>query len=282
MTAPTVLVTGATSGLGTWLAHRLAAEGATVLVHGRDKARVDRLVAEIGPAAIGKRGPRSFAVRPAQAAGYVADLASLADTRRLAGEVADRGDLTVLINNAALGFGAPGSARGLSADGHELRWAVNYLAPVLLARQLLPTLAANAPARIVNVGSLGQVPIDFDDLTMAYSYDGIVAYRRAKLALAAFTFDLADDLRGTGVTATCIHPATFMDTAMVREYGGAPLSTVDDGGPAVLALAIGPQHAATSGRFFDGLRATRAHPDAYDPAVRRRLRAATDAALAGT
>jgi NAD(P)-dependent dehydrogenase (short-subunit alcohol dehydrogenase family) len=263
MNRPTVLVTGATSGLGTWLAHRLAAAGATVLAHGRDRARVDRLVADLG-------GP---------AHGYVADLASLAETRRLAGEVASRGDLTVLVNNAALGFGAPGSGRQSSVDGHELRWAVNYLAPVLLVRTLLPVLKANAPARIVNVGSLGQVPIDFDDLTIARTYDGVTAYRRAKLALAAYTFDLADSLHGTGVTATCIHPATFMDTAMVREYGAVPVSTVDEGGEAVLALVTGPEHATTSGEFFDGLRRTRAHPDAYDQAVRRRLRAVTEASL---
>jgi NAD(P)-dependent dehydrogenase (short-subunit alcohol dehydrogenase family) len=259
----TVLVTGATAGLGTWLARRLAAEGATVLAHGRDPAKVEHLTKELG----------------AQAHGFVADLASLADTRRLAGEVAARGDLTVLVNNAGVGFGAPGAPRETSADGHELRWAVNYLAPVLLARELLPVLIANAPARIVNVGSLGQVPIDFDDLAMAGNYDGVDAYRRAKLALAAHTFDLAEDLKGSGVTVTCIHPATFMDTGMVREYGAAPLSTVDEGGEALLALVTGPRHAATSGEFFDGLRPARAHPDAYDEAVRRRLRAVTEAQL---
>src|SRR5215211_4740602 len=108
----TVLVTGATSGLGTWLAHRLATEGATVLAHGRDRAKVEHLVKDLG----------------GQARGYVADLASLADTRRLAGEVAAQGDLTVLVNNAGVGFGAPDAPKETSADGHELRWAVNYLA----------------------------------------------------------------------------------------------------------------------------------------------------------
>lgn len=179
------------------------------------------------------------------------------------------------MNNAAVGFGRPGAPRELSADGHELRWAVNYLAPVLLARDLLPVLRANAPARIVNVGSLGQVEIDFDDLDMERGYDGITAYRRSKLALAAFSFDLAEELAGSGVTVTCIHPATFMDTAMVGEYGAAPLSTVDEGGVATLVLVTGPEHAATNGEFFDGLSPARAHPDAYDPGIRRRLRAAT-------
>lgn len=253
----TVLVTGATSGLGTWLARRLTADGHTVLVHGRDPAKVKTLAGELG------------------AEGFVADLASLADTRRLAGEVATRGRLDVLVNNAAVGFGRPGAPRQLSADGHELRWAVNYLAPVLLARDLLPVLRASAPARIVNVGSLGQVEIDFDDLDMERGYDGITAYRRSKLALAAFSFDLAEELAGSGVTVTCIHPATFMDTAMVGEYGAAPLSTVDEGGVATLALVTGPEHAATNGEFFDGLSPARAHPDAYDPGIRRRLRAAT-------
>jgi NAD(P)-dependent dehydrogenase (short-subunit alcohol dehydrogenase family) len=260
----TILVTGATAGLGAWLAHRLAGGGHTVLAHGRDPAKVGEL-AEL-----------------ANVIPFVADLASLADVRRLAAEVAALGPLDVLVNNAGVGFGRPGAPRELSKDGHELRWAVNYLAPVLLARELLPALRAAAPARIVNVGSLGQVPIDFDDLEMERRYDGVDAYRRAKLALAAFTFDLADEQSesGSGVTVTCLHPATFMDTAMVNEYGAAPLSTVDEGGEATLALVTGPQHATTNGEFFDGRNPARANPAAYDPEVRRRLREVTDSALA--
>ena len=251
-----VLLTGATSGLGAWLAPRLADAGYTVLVHGRDPAKVERTVRALG----------------GRAAGYVADLASLAECRRLAAEVAARGDLTVLVNNAAVGFGAPGAPREVSRDGYELRWAVNYLAPVALAEGLLDTLRANAPAQIVNVGSLGQVPIDFSDLRLERAYDGTVAYRRAKLALAAWSFELADELADLGVRVNCLHPATFMETAMVAEAEQSPMSTVDSGGLATLRLIT--EERGTGG-FFDGTREARAHRDAYHPNLRRRLRAVT-------
>ncbi|MGI5243963.1 SDR family NAD(P)-dependent oxidoreductase [Dactylosporangium sp. CA-139066] len=250
-----VLLTGATSGLGRWLAPELGAAGLTVLLHGRDPRKVERGVAEV-EAADGK------------AEGFVADLADLADVDRLAAAVGGR-PLTVLVNNAGVGFGARDGGRELSADGYELRWAVNLLAPVRLTEALLPTLRANAPARIVNVGSLGQRPIDFDDLQLERHYNGVDAYRRAKLALAAWTFDLAAGLAGTGVTANCIHPATFMDTGMVRQYGQRPFTTVEQGGRATLRLIL---EEPGTGLFFDGEHPAEPHPDARDPAVRARLR----------
>jgi NAD(P)-dependent dehydrogenase (short-subunit alcohol dehydrogenase family) len=262
-----VLVTGATSGLGRWLVERLGARGATVLVHGRDQARVEATVA-----ALGQQG--------AAAVGYQADLASLDQVRRLAAEVAVRGDLTALINNAGVGFGPPGGDRELSADGYELRWAVDYLAPVALTTALLPTLRHNAHsqyARIINIGSIGQYPIDFRDVNLDEGYSGVNAYRRAKLALAAWSFDLAERERAAGVLVNCIHPATFMDTAMVRQSAATPLSTVEQGGQAVLRLLY---EADTSGDFYDGGRLAQAHPDAYDPLLRADLRALTAAQLA--
>ncbi|GAB3823670.1 SDR family NAD(P)-dependent oxidoreductase [Dactylosporangium cerinum] len=254
-----VLLTGATSGLGRWLAPRLGQAGLTVLLHGRDAGKVDRGVDEVRAAG-------------GTAEGFVADLADLAEVDRLAAAVRDRGDLTILVNNAGVGFGEPGGPREESADGHELRWAVNFLAPVRLTRALLPTLAANAPAKVVNVGSLGQEPIDFADVELVLDYDGITAYRRSKLALAAWSFALADELDGRGVSVNCLHPATFMDTQMVRDYGAAPLSTVREGGEATLRLIL--EQRGTGG-FFDGMRPARAHPDAYDPEVRRGIAALT-------
>jgi len=258
-----VLITGATSGLGRWLAIELGKLGRTVLVHGRDSSRVDETVAAV------RAGGGA-------AEGYVADLSALAACARLAREVSARGDLQVLVNNAAVGFGAPGAGRVLSVDGFELRWAVNYLAPVALTRALLDTLRAAAPSRVVNVGSVGQAPIDFDDLLMDCDYSGTVAYRRAKLAPAAWSLELAEDLARTGVTVNCLHPATLMPTGMVIESGLPPMSTLDSGGKATLHLVVDE---VGSGRYFDGMREARAHADAYDPNVRARLRAATEQAL---
>jgi NAD(P)-dependent dehydrogenase (short-subunit alcohol dehydrogenase family) len=261
----TVLITGATSGLGRYLAEHLAAGGWTVLAHGRDPDRAAALAADLGRDC-----------RP-----YVADLASLAAVRALAAEVqATVPRLDVLVNNAAVGFGAPGAAREASADGHELRFAVNYLAPVLLTRLLVPLLRASAPARVVNVGSVGQQPFDPADAEFTGKYDGVAAYRRSKLALAAFTVDLAADLDPAEVTVNCVHPATLMDTPMVRQSRLAPLSSIEEGGQATLRLVTDPRLDGVTGRYFDGLVPASARPEAYDPDFRRRLREVTLAALA--
>src|SRR5262245_25466198 len=202
----TVLITGATSGLGRYIAFELVRSGHDVLAHGRNAGRTERLVAELRT--------------EGEAEGFVADLASLAQVRRLGEEVAAAHPrLDVLINNAGVGGGPRGSGREVSADGHELRLAVNYLAPVALTRALLPQLKAGAPARIVNVGSAGQEPLDFDDPELTRGYGGMSAYCRSKFALAAHTFALAEELGDSGVSVNVLHPATYMDTAMVREGG---------------------------------------------------------------
>lgn len=253
--APAVLITGATSGLGRYLAGELASSGWQVLAHGRDPVRVAELSAELG----GGRG-------------YVADLASLGHVRELAAMVrTEVPRLDVLVNNAGTGFGAPGEGRQESADGHELRLAVNYLAPVLLTRLLLPLLTASAPSRIVNVGSLGQIPFDPADAAFEHGYTGMDAYRRSKLALAAFTVGLAGELDPAKTTVNCIHPATFMNTAMVTRSGVTPVSTVEQGGQATMRLIADPALAGVTGQFFDGLKTARALPQAYDPQFRAKL-----------
>ncbi|GHI03140.1 3-oxoacyl-ACP reductase [Streptomyces cellostaticus] len=255
----TVLITGATSGLGRYIAFELVRGGHLVLAHGRDRARTERLVEELRT--------------EGRAEGFVADLASLAEVRALGARVAEaRPELDVLINNAGVGSGPPGSGRELSADGHELRLAVNYLAPVTLTRALLPVLRAHPPARIVNVGSAGQEPLDFADPELTRGYSGVSAYCRSKFALAAHTFTLAEELAGTGVAVNVLHPATYMDTAMVREGGVTPWNSVADGAPGVLALAT---RETGSGGYFDGTRPARAHEAAYDPEVRKRLETVT-------
>jgi NAD(P)-dependent dehydrogenase (short-subunit alcohol dehydrogenase family) len=174
----TILVTGATDGLGRLLAGDLAAGGATVLLHGRDSRRVEDTRHEIADATGNDR-----------LATYVADFGDPANAERLADEVAATNDrVDVLVNNAGLGAYPGGSTeREVNSKGHELHMAVNYLAPYVLTRRLVPLLERSVPARIVNVASAGQADVDFDDLMFDDSYDGFEAYRRSKLALVMFT-----------------------------------------------------------------------------------------------
>jgi NAD(P)-dependent dehydrogenase (short-subunit alcohol dehydrogenase family) len=262
-----ILVTGATDGLGRGVAERLAAGGATVLVHGRDDARGEATIRDIRDATGNER-----------LRWYRADLASLADVRALAERVtADEPRLDALVNNAGIGTTLPGDgARQVSADGYELRFQVNYLAHYLLTRLLLPLLDRSAPARIVNVSSAGQAPIDFDDVMLERHYEGYLAYCRSKLAQIMFTVDLADELVDRGVTANALHPGTFMPTKIVTHAGVDPLTPLEQGVDATVVLATDPALGGVTGRYFDGRRESRPNPQAGDAAARRRLRDLSD------
>ena len=257
MDGRTVLITGATDGLGRALAADLAWGGARVLVHGRDPGRVDAVAGEVGAAGA-----------------YVADLAALAEVRRLAEQVAaDHDALHVLVSNAGVGTTLPGGGERMeSADGFELRFAVNYLAGFLLTRLLEPHLVAAGPgARIVNVASAGQMAIDFDDVMLERGYSGTRAYCQSKLAQVMSTFDLAERLRDDGVTANALHPATYMPTKIVLDARGSAVSTLEEGVAATARLAVDPALDGVTGRYFNRTREARADEQAYDADARRRL-----------
>jgi NAD(P)-dependent dehydrogenase (short-subunit alcohol dehydrogenase family) len=259
----TVLVTGATDGLGKAVATELARAGASVLLHGRDDARGARTLAEIRAETGSDR-----------LGWYRADLSSLDEVRHLAERIiAEQERLDVLVNNAGIGTVLPGDGRRLeSEDGHELRFAVNYLAPFLLTRLLEPLLVDSVPARVVNVSSAGQAPIDFDDVMLEHGYDGVQAYCQSKLALVMLTFDLADELGDRGVTANCLHPGTYMPTKMVLASGVRSIDSLETGVRATLRLIAAPELEGAGGRYFNRLDEGRAHPQAHDPEARRRLR----------
>jgi len=256
------LVTGSTDGLGRAVARALAGQGFLVLIHGRDAQRGEDVVHEIRA----DGGAARF---------HRADFASLEEVRALAATVTREHDrLHLLINNAGIGTGEGAgrpAPRRTSAQGYELRFAVNYLAGYLLTRSLLPLLVRAAPARIVNVASAGQYPIDFDNLMLTRAYSGMRAYAQSKLAQVMMTIDLAAELRDGGVTVNCLHPATYMDTTMVRDAGVRPASTVAEGAAAVMQLAVSPQLQGRTGEYFDGLEPARANAQAYEEQARRRL-----------
>ena len=260
--SPTILITGATDGLGRALAHQLAGQGARLILHGSDAGRLDQAAKEIAGQA-GGEPPRT--VR--------ADLAELAQVRRMGEEVRElTGRLDVLVSNAGIGSGAPdGRERRTSADGFELRFAVNYLAGFLLTVDLLPLLRASAPARVINVASLGQHPLDFSDLMITRGYSGTRAYGQSKLAQIMSGFELASRVPADQVTANSLHPATFMPTKMVTEEIGYTIDSLSDGVAATSRLAIDPALTGVTGRFFDRTQEARVNAQAYDPAARAEL-----------
>lgn len=249
LSGKTVLVTGATRGIGYAAAAALAGMGASVIVHGRDPARVEKACKHIARAVPGS-----------EVSGVVADLASLAEVRRLAREVADSCDrLDVLLNNAGLVT----RKRELTVDGIERQLAVNHLAPFLLTNLLLDKLKASAPARIVTVASRAhrRGELDLDDLNWdKRPYTGISAYGATKLANILFTRELARRLQGTGVTANCLHPgivATNIFSGMGfvgRIFGilSRPLlMPASRGAKTSVYLASSPEVASVSGKYFD-------------------------------
>jgi NAD(P)-dependent dehydrogenase (short-subunit alcohol dehydrogenase family) len=253
------VITGSTSGLGRALALQLGEAGWHVVVHGRDVERGEQVVAEI---ARGGTGSARF---------LRADLGSLAEVRQFADTILQHYNrVDLLINNAGIGSRVPAD-RALSADGHELRFAVNYLSHFLLTYLLLPRIRTSAPARIINVSSIGQAPIDFADVMIEQDFSGSRAYGQSKLAQIMFTIDLASDLAGTNIQVFALHPATYMDTNMVRASGITPRSTVDEGANAVRNLLTASN--LENGQFFNGLEPARANAQAYDAAARARLRA---------
>jgi NAD(P)-dependent dehydrogenase (short-subunit alcohol dehydrogenase family) len=241
----TILVTGSSDGHGRAVARELVTRGASVIAHGRDPDKTAAAAAAIGASRA-----------------LVADLSSLAGVRRLASEV---GPLDTLVNNAGVFM----NERRESADGVELSFAVNHLSHFLLTTLLLPEL--REPARIVNVSSIGQAPIDFSDIGFERGYDGYTAYGRSKLAQVLFTRELAERLGDRRITVNALHPATLMDTNMVRGGLSRVISTVEEGMEATVRLVADPELDDVSGRFFDGLTESAVSADVEDPVVRRRL-----------
>jgi NAD(P)-dependent dehydrogenase (short-subunit alcohol dehydrogenase family) len=251
----TVLLTGATGGIGLACARALVKEGVRLLVHGRNADKLRGVLEELS--ALG-----------AEVQGFPADLSSLEQTAALARDTARSGPVDVLINNAGIGFGRDGNKRELSRDGHELRFAVNYLAPFLLTEELLarslPTIA------VINVASAGQEALDFDDLMSERGYSGVRAYCRSKLALIMMSFDLAALHPELQIHA--LHPGTYLDTGMVREAGITPLGPASQGVESIMSALTTALAGGASGHYYDRTRPAQAHAQAYNTAARRRLR----------
>lgn len=269
MQGKTVLITGATAGIGQATAQALARQGAQVVLVGRD-ARKTQAVAEELRAQTGHPGVDFL----------LADLSSLASVRGLARDFrAKFPQLHVLINNA----GGVNQTRQVTPDGFELTFAVNHLAPFVLTGELLGTLRATPGARIVNVSSSAQAQghIDFGDLMGERRYSPMRAYYQSKLANVLFTYELARRLAGTGVTANALHPGVVnsnfggemrgvMGLAMraIKRFGSV---TPGEGARTSVYLASSPEVEGVSGKYFEKGKAVPSGKESYDEAVARRL-----------
>lgn len=262
MKNPVILITGATSGLGFSLAEKLGdIENLTLLLHGRTAESLSRIEARVVDS-------------PANVHTIAADLSELEQVHRLAHSVAQLTDhLSVLVNNAGIGFGD--GTREVSSDGHELRFAVNYLAPFALSNLLLPLLQAGAnrlnPSRVINIASIGQQPVDFEDVNFDQQYDGRKAYGKSKLAMITSGFTLATLMDPAQVTVNSVHPATFMPTKLVLDSGIEAIDDLEDGRDAVMRLILDPAVANVTGEFFNGTETARVNEWAYDTETQRRL-----------
>ncbi len=268
VTGRTALVTGSTSGLGLAVAAHLAQLGALVIVHGPDSRGVEKAVREV----------RMGAADPS-VEGFVADLGSQDEVRGLADRIAGGTDhLDVLVNNAAAVF----DRWQADGDGIESTLAVNYLAPYLLTRLLLPLLEKSGDGRVVNVASEAHrgVALNLDDLQLSARYERFDAYKRSKLADLMFTYELARRLDGSAVTANAAHPGTIRTSLFrarnVLERVVMPILSLrarpaGEGADTIVWLAASRAVAGSSGHYYADRMPVASSPESYDEETARKL-----------
>lgn len=262
----TIFITGSTDGIGKLTARKLAAAGHRILLHGRNVDKLATVTEEL------RAGPGNAEIK-----GFVADLADLSAVQRLAEEVLRAApELDVLINNA----GVYASIESTSRDGLELRFAVNYLAPLLLFHGLYPSLRAQKNSRVINLSSAAQASVSLAALIGQDPISQRDAYAQSKLALTMWSFELAR--KYPELTIIAVNPGSLLNTKMVREGFGFSNAPADKGADILVDLAVAAEYEEHSGQYFDNDRGAfgRAHGDAYGRDKIQELLTTTDKILA--
>jgi len=244
----TIAITGATDGIGFETAKLLAAEGHTLLLHGRNAHKLAATAQAVSAV------PGAGEIRT-----YRADLSVLSEVTSLAEAIsADFDALDVLINNA----GVFKMAQSLTLDGYDIRFIVNTISPYLLTKSLLPIMG-NA-SRVVNLSSAAQASVEFDDFLAHRPFTDSDAYAQSKLAITMWTFALAEQLEKAGPAMIAVNPASFLGSKMVKEAYGQEGHDLSIGADILARAALSDEFADASGRYYDNDRRTfsNPHPDA--------------------
>lgn len=252
----TILITGSTDGIGKLAAIKLAKDGHEIFLHGRSQEKLDRVISEVKEAS-GNENVN----------GFVADFSNLKAVANMAEQVnAKLSKLDVLINNA----GVFKSAVDKTTDGLDIRFAVNYFAPYVLTKTLLPLLEKGTNTRIVNLSSAAQATVRKGALNGEATVNASEVYAQSKLALTMWSFNLAKQLSNVSVIA--VNPGSLLNTRMVAEAYGQHWSSADKGGNILYELAVSNEYEGETGQYFDNDKGDpkgrfgQAHPDAYDEA----------------
>jgi NAD(P)-dependent dehydrogenase (short-subunit alcohol dehydrogenase family) len=266
----TILITGATDGIGLEAAKQLAAAGQHLLLHGRNPDKLE-LAERAVVAAVGDGSGSVDGV-------FVADLSRLDEVEGFAAAVLERCDrLDVLINNA----GVLRTSQPITDDGLDVRFVVNTVAPYVLARQLAPLLGSSG--RVVNLSSAAQAPVDLEALAGRVRLpDEMAAYAQSKLAITMWSRQLADEYADTGPAVIAVNPGSLLATKMVKEGFGVAGNDISIGADIVTRAAVSDEFAQASGRYFDNDagRFADPHPDALDPEKNEALMRGVDAVVA--
>lgn len=246
----TILITGSTDGIGKLAAIKLAEEGHTVYLHGRNAEKLSKLITEI------KSNTSNENID-----GFVADFSDLEAVKKMSQEVHEKvSSLDVLVNNAGIFNSKP----LVNKEGMDIRYVVNYLAPWVLTEALLPLLEKGTDPRLINLSSAAQAPVSYDILQGKGNGSERATYAQSKLAITMWSFHLAETHPNLSVLA--LNPGSLLNTNMVREAFGHHWSSADKGANIIYELAVSDKHKGVSGEYYDNDQGGygHAHADAYD------------------